>query len=134
MSLESVQKAKISSLFWQGFFRSKKGVWGNSPNSLRMPGGGWCRLGFGRDFLRSAGLPNGQSLWKNRARRRVTIDAAGPVETSRRKNPGYWSMPDPEKVQHRASYGLFFRPIGEKSPIAHRGRGLRPLRGKFGLC
>ena len=28
--------------------------------------------------------------------------------------PGYWSMPDPEKVQHRASYGLVFPLIGPK--------------------
>jgi hypothetical protein len=28
--------------------------------------------------------------------------------------PGYWSMPDPEKVQHRASYGLVFPLLGSK--------------------
>ena len=29
--------------------------------------------------------------------------------------PGCWSMPDLEKVQYRASYGLFFRPIGREN-------------------
>ena len=28
--------------------------------------------------------------------------------------PGYWSMPPPEKVQYRASYGLFFGAKGMK--------------------
>ena len=28
--------------------------------------------------------------------------------------PGYWSMRNPEKVRHRASYGLFFRPVRPK--------------------
>ena len=51
--------------------------------------------------------------------------------------PGCWSMPDPEKVPYRASYGVFFRPIGPKisdCPQAARAvpseRGIGPL----GLC
>ena len=64
--------------------------------------------------MRSSGLSEQRGLWKNRARRRVMIDGPGQVATSRRRIPGYWSMPAPEKVQHRASYGLFFRPIGLK--------------------
>ena len=52
------------------------------------------------------------------------------VKTSRHKNPRSWSMPSPEKGQHRASYGLFFYPIEEKSQFSHRQRDLRPLRGQ----
>ena len=38
------------------------------------------------------------------------------LETNRNgRVPGYWSMPGPEKVQYRASYALFFRPIGLKT-------------------
>ena len=35
----------------------------------------------------------------------------------------------PEKVQYRASYGRFFLRSGQKSRIAHRRRGVCPLRG-----
>ena len=92
-----------------------------------MPGGSWGRFGFGRVFCTKLGLPNGQGLWKNRARRRVSIGAAGQVEASRRKIRGYWSMPDPEKVPYRASYDLKFPPIGAKNlglPTGSEGAAL----------
>ena len=49
-----------------------------------------------------------------------------PTAEQRRKLGGYWSMPDPEKVQHRASYGLGFSPIGPKfAQEAFWGTGVR---------
>ena len=44
--------------------------------------------------------------------------AAGAMMTTRTRSdaiPGCWRSSDPEKVQYRASYGLFFRPIGAKN-------------------
>ena len=51
------------------------------------------------------------------------------IPKNQAKNPGCWRSSDPEKVQHRASCGLFL-PIGSKIRIAHRGEAA-PLRGKF---
>ena len=121
MSLKSVQKAKISSLFWQGFFGSKKGVWGNPPTLSECPAVVEAGSRFSRAFLRSSVLPNGQGLWKNRARRQCAIGTGDQIETSRCKNPGHWSIPDLEKVQHRASYGLGFPLIGAKNFVLPTG-------------
>lgn len=57
---------------------------------------------------------NSRAWERPQAVRGVTDQAIKAGSSVELRNPGCWSMLDLEKVQHRASYGLGFSPIGPK--------------------
>ena len=107
-----VLEKRIKGEYLFAYGSGKKGGLGEAPQLPHYAGGCsgrnpiWQGLSYGAQASRI-----GRACGK-RARRKMSIEGVEQIETSRCKNPGYSRSSDPEKVSCRASYGLFFLPIG----------------------